>query len=130
MKYVLAICMIVLLLSQNSCKKSISSTTSLTGKWAYTANYVSIGGPGTWQPASEPNKWINIGNNGSFSSNLSPFNAATSWQLVDSMHIRFIVPFGQQSFVYAYTLDRINGELQLLPTGVICIEGCAQKFSK
>ena len=131
MKHWLSICTIVLLLFQNSCKKSSGSTTTpLSGKWNYTAYYFSDGGtPPAWHAVSTLNQWINIRNDGSFMSNLPPFDAATSWQLVDSIQIKFIPPPGEKALVYTYTLDTISHELQLEPVP-ICIEGCMQKFSK
>ncbi len=117
----------------NGCKKSSVGKdipVSITGKWYFTAYYYGIGGPGGWRPVTTDNQYIELKTDGGFSSNFSPFNAAATYQLTDSAHIKFIPQTGQNSLLYFFKLDSINNELQLSPANPICIDGCGQKFSR
>jgi hypothetical protein len=103
----------------------------ITGKWNYTAWYASIGtGEVNWQPVTPANKYVEFRPDGTFSSNLSPFREAITYQLVDSLHIKFTKRQAQDTLLYFFKLDSIRRELQLSPAILICIEGCSQKFIK
>jgi hypothetical protein len=136
MKYLLYGMVIMMFIAGvNSCKKSADITgkpagASITGKWNYTAYYFSIGGPGSWQPVSGTNQWIELKENGSFSSNFAPFNYVVSYQLTDSIHIQFNKALGQDALLYRYALDTVKHELLLSDAINICTEGCAQKFAR
>ena len=119
-----------------SCKKSGKETggpipATLTGKWNYAAYYFSIGGPGGWHPANEQDKWIQFKEDGSFSSNLSPFNTAIRYHLTDSVHVQFITAVStDSSLFYSFSIDTVQGFVSLSPARPMCIEGCAQKFTR
>ena len=104
---------------------------TLTGKWNYDAYYYSIGGPGGWHPANEQNKWIQFNDDGSFSSNLSPFSTAIGYHLNDSGHVQFITAVSSDtSLFYSFRIDTVQGFVSLSPARLLCIEGCAQKFTR
>jgi len=119
-----------------SCKKTGKETggpipATLTGKWNYAAYYFSIGGPGGWHPANEQDKWIQFKEDGSFSSNLSPFNTAIRYHLTDSVHVQFITAVStDSSLFYSFSIDTVQGFVSLSPARPMCIEGCAQKFTR
>lgn len=116
-----------------SCKKSSADTinnnySTVTGKWNYAEYYMGDGvSVINWQPVT-PGKFIDLEANGTFSSNLAPFNTVVNFQLVDSAHIKFYEPSAQGSHLYFYSLSK--NELQLSPAAPVCIEGCAQKFTR
>lgn len=130
-----AMVMILFTAGMYSCRKSADTTgkpyaTSVTGKWNYAAYYFSIGGPGSWQPVNGANQWIELKENGSFSSNFAPFNQVVSYQFTDSVHLQFNKALGQPALLYRYALDTVKHELLLSDAINICTEGCAQKFTR
>jgi len=119
-----------------SCTKSGIETggkipATLTGKWNYSAYFYSIGSPGSWHPANEQNKWIEFKEDGSFSSNLSPFNTAVGYHVTDSAHVQFITAVSSDSSLYySFNIDTVQRSVSLSSARQICIEGCAQKFTR
>ncbi len=126
---------ILLLFILVSCSKSSVDTNyaphadSLPGKWWYTNYYMSIGGPGSWYAVSPVNQWVELKANGVISSNLSPFDEATRYELPDSNKIKFIIPSKPDGFLlFQYSINKTEPSLILSPLNPMCIEGCGIKF--
>jgi len=136
MKTYLYILAMVVVAGLAGCNKSVSSGSgydpvSLDGKWNLTAYYFSTGAAGGWHPVTgSASQWIDFKANGAFASNLAPYDTAATYQVVDSFQVKFTNVSSRYSTRYFYTLDSINHILQLSPADLICIEGCAQKFSR
>lgn len=119
-------------LAMHGCKKNACSpaTTSgsLYGRWQYAAHYYGIGPPGEWHPVTVPGLWIELRRDGSFSSNVIPYLAAHSYQLIDSIHIKMIIHAGSDSLLYRFS--KRGDTLDLSPYAPLCVEGCADRFLK
>jgi len=115
------------------CKKSnkalIDEPGSLHGRWTHTAHYSSIGGPGQWLPDPNRDHWIEFSSDGRFRSNTAPFPAVSSYQVLDSMHIKLTTFPAGDSLFYLYSLHGPTLELsQYAPA--MCFEGCGDLFTK
>lgn len=103
---------------------------ALLGKWFFTQQYRSDGSMGQWYPIQKHNQWIELKNNGVFSSNFAPFESATRYEIKDSIHIKLYEPLRSDSLCDFYKVDSIQHILTFSPTIYICVEGCAKKFEK
>jgi hypothetical protein len=104
----------------------------LVGKWLYTDQYKSIGGPGEWEPIKPPGQTIEFKKNGKFEGSETFFKEARRYEFVDSAQVK-ISPVSNSTgyIIMRYTLANNNRELQLHPyKPVICIEGCSSRFSR
>ena len=112
-------------------KKSKSYPDTLEGKWRYVEYFISSGGPGSWYTVNPVTDGIELKQNGEINSNLAPFKDASSYEVTDSVTIKFIIPFNPDGFLlYRYNVDTLQGGLILSPLKPLCIEGCASKFKR
>jgi len=113
-----------------SCKKSETCLINepddaLQGRWNYAAHYYSIGSPGDWHPVPA-GQWIELRSNGTVVSSVTPYSSAATYQVMDSMHLKFIIKPGRDSLLYLYSLR--GDTLELSPYAPMCVEGCADRF--
>jgi hypothetical protein len=73
---------------------------SIAGKWNYTENGVSSGGPMQWLtvPAGE---WIEFKSDGSVGTNIPAFSGVTSFQVLDSARVKILIPTFSKGYVMA-----------------------------
>ena len=113
-----------------ACKKQNTSP-AIVGKWQLTEKYLSIGGPGFWQPVTDKNlqEVIEFKADGAYSSNLVPeFNR---YQIADSVTLVLYSSVNKSQPRYSYRYKIADESLVLTPTAPnVCIEGCAAKYSK
>jgi hypothetical protein len=119
---------LVLLFLTVACKKSIEPIeNSLIGKWTYTEQYISTGGPGEWRPVT-PKETIEFKPDGTFIPSESFLKDANHFEILDSVTVKFHP--GLSGFtVMRYSIDTVAGELLMSPIPN-CIEGCASKFKR
>jgi len=122
-----------------ACSKSSSSQDSdpiqktLSGKWIYTEQWESTGGPGQWVVVTPPNQYISFNADSTFSTNTQMFQGVTGYQLVDSNKVKLIKPsFAPTGYIiFQYGIDTVVGKLTISPLApYVCIEGCASRFKK
>ena len=123
------IAVLIVILSAN-CRKPanplVEKPGGLTGRWKYAAYFYSIGPPGEWHTVA-PGQWIELRDDGSFSSNASPFSAAYAYSIKDSVQVNLLRGVGRDPLQYRYLLKGDTLELAPVP---FCIEGCADRFIK
>lgn len=119
-----------------SCKKSPIQTDesfskNLIGKWKYTQNFYSIGGPLIYRSTDNLKQWIVFNDDGSFNSNMPQFKSFANYEIQDSIKVKFITPLQPSGFrLYFYFLDSVKHSLSLSPANFICIEGCGDIFKR
>jgi hypothetical protein len=103
---------------------------SIAGKWNYTENGVSSGGPMQWLtvPAGE---WIEFKSDGSVGTNIPAFSGVTSFQVLDSARVKILIPtFSKGYVIERFTFSSTDGSLLLTPLEPACIEGCGSRFKR
>lgn len=118
-----------------SCKKSSlplspDAPASLIGRWKYSQSFYSIGGPLIYKSTDNLNQWVQFNSDGTCASNTSTFKQFTSFDIEDSIRIKFVAPASNNTRLYFFSLDSINKKLSLSPADFICIEGCGDIFKK
>jgi hypothetical protein len=127
---------ILFMILQSSCSKPgiIHKTPiekTVLGKWTYTENFYSAGGPGAWHAVTPANQTIEFKANGSFIPAPSFLNGANRFEMLDSVTIKFQPATTSSGFILmGYILDTAQRELYLYPVNPMCIEGCSSKFVK
>ena len=85
----------------------------------------------TYQPTDDLNQWIIFNANGGFTSNMPQFENVIRYEIVDSVHVKFITSVQQPGpHLYYYSIDVVENALTLSPADIICIEGCGSKFRR
>ena len=104
---------------------------SLVGKWTYTDYYYSIGGPGKWYEVNPENQTIEFKADGSFVPAASFLQGVTSYEILDSVRIKFKPAATASGFtLMGYSIEKTGKELYLYPIDPICIEGCNNRFRR
>ena len=125
---------IVLAVTITACKKSADNNNepidhNLTGKWIYTENGFSIGGPMIWRNAAPANQVIEFKANGTFIASENFLSGVTSYEKLDSITLKFQpVSLSPGYIKMRYSIDSADGRLYLSPFEPLCIEGCADRF--
>jgi hypothetical protein len=126
-----AIAMSIIFLSCTKSPLIKNASKELAGKWRYTQTFYSIGGPLIYEPTDNLNQWIVFETNGSFTSNMPQFKEVVKYEIIDSVHVKFITVVQQPGpQLYFYSVDSIENSLTLSPADIICIEGCGSKFRR
>ena len=102
----------------------------LVGKWYYSQQFYSIGGPLIYTSTENLHQWINFKSDGGFSSNLPQFKNVVSYEVLDSVKIRFNSPATSSSERFFVQIDTQTQTLALSSADNICIEGCGMKFKR
>lgn len=100
-----------------------------TGKWNYSQRSYSPGGPLIYESTRSLNQWIIFRKDSSISSNMPRFQKFGSYSLTDSVTLRFS-GITQPDALYFYHFDPETGKLSLSSAINVCIEGCADIFTK
>jgi hypothetical protein len=102
----------------------------LIGKWKYTEQYSSNGGPGVWQPAKPAGQTIEFETNGEFYSAWSGLTEPDHFEILDSVKVKLYPASNSLGYVVmGYRLGENKKELTLYPIlPGACIEGCSSKF--
>lgn len=117
--------------SQSRSLSKNSITEKIPGKWRYTQSYYSIGGPLIYVSTESLGQWIVFNDDGGFASNMPNFESVTTYEIVDSLRVKFITPGVQSGFRLFYlSLDAADNSLSLSPADPVCIEGCGDKFKR
>ena len=125
---------IVLAVTITACKKSADNNNepidhNLTGKWIYTENGFSIGGPMIWRNAAPANQVIEFKANGTFIASNNFLSGVTSYEKLDNVTLKFKpVSLSPVYIKMRYTIDSADGKLSLSLFEPLCIEGCADRF--
>ncbi len=115
---------------QHAEQGKVFSSGSLAGKWEYTEHYVSIGGPGKWQPVQPAGQIVDFKSDGTFSSVVSFSETFRKYEIIDSTTVKFTPASTASGFVLMrYELNG-EGNLLLHPIEPMCIEGCSHKFKR
>lgn len=100
-----------------------------TGKWNYSQRSYSPGGPLIYESTRSLNQWIIFRKDSSISSNMPRFQKFSSYSLTDSVTIQFS-GITQSDELYFFHFDPETGKLSLSSAITVCIEGCADIFTK
>lgn len=127
----------ILLFATASCTKVDTSRkgkeypNGLAGKWNYTEDYYSIGGPLLYRPAHPPGQWVDFRENGTLTSTMELFKGVDTYEVQDSIRIRFFTPAHANGyFSYFYSIDTITHTLSLSSLDYICIEECGIRLER
>lgn len=117
---------IAIMMVAHSCKKgTVDPAHPLIGKWKVTANFISIGGPGTWiNVAKSTNNFVQFNADGSIKGNVFPQYSMYAYK--DSVTLIFTgANVNAENYFYKISHDTLT----MGPAGpIICIEGCGTRF--
>ena len=128
-KAILVLSVLILILANACTKNHEVPQTALEGKWKLTESMVDPGnGGGKWMkvPEKSPYEFVTFSGTGKIESNV--FGEYTEYSLKDSTTLSFKRKNNTiQNYLFA-----IDGKtLTMSPAGpILCIEGCAIRFSK
>jgi hypothetical protein len=116
--------------NKTNCRTHGDDSEQLIGKWKYTEQYSSAGGPGVWKPVVPANHTIVFEKSGAFKGAANFLQAGNQFTILDSMRVKITPAENASGYVIMqYQLSQANDELQLFPLEPArCIEGCSSKF--
>lgn len=134
MKSLIVFCLLVVTFVLIGCNKSRNSNIEkqslvFTGKWNYSQRSYSPGGPLIYESTLALNQWIIFRKDSFISSNMPRFQKFISYSLTDSVTLRFSGTT-QPDELYFYHFDQETGKFSLSSAINVCIEGCADIFTK